>query len=90
MDCCPTQIKDLGCFSSCENVPLPNLSVTGGKMITKFHGHLHVLSGDFAAAIPTDTLNESYTYVVQFYDSLGNLVEINGFDAFRFTLLPKV
>lgn len=90
MQCCPNNIQDLGCFSSCGNVPLVGLSITGGKMVAMYHGYIHVVTGDFNGDIPTSTLNQDYTYVVQFYDSLGDLVLIGGFDAFRFTLQPVI
>jgi hypothetical protein len=90
MNCCPSSIRDLGCFSACENVPLAGLSLTGAKLVTTFNGRLHTITGDFNGQIPTATLNEDYTYVVQFYDSQGDVVVIGGFDGFRFTLQTPI
>ena len=90
MQCCPTNIQDLGCFNSCGNVPLDGLSITGGKMVASYHGYTHIVTGDFADEIPTATLNQDYTYTVQFYDNNGDVVTIGGFDAFRFTLQPVI
>ncbi len=90
MQCCPTNILDLGCFPACNNVPLDDLAVTGGKMVTTYHGYIHIVEGDFTDEIPTDTLNQDYTYVVQFYDAQGDVVFIDGYDSFRFTLKPQI
>lgn len=90
MQCCFSNIQDLGCFSFCGNVPLDGLSITGGKMYAYFHGHITKVEGDFEDEIPTETLNETYTYVVQFYDSNDDIVSVGGFDAFRFTLKTPV
>lgn len=90
MDCCPTQILDLGCFNACEAVPISGLNETGAKVVTKFNGYLQTFTGDFNGSIPTDNLNERYTYVVQIYDTNGDVIVINGFDGFRFKLLPPI
>lgn len=90
MQCCPSNILDLGCFSSCGTVPLDGLAVTDGTMVTSYHGHTHSVAGDFDGEIPIGTLNQDYTYVVQFYNTTGEVVTIGGFDAFRFTIKPVI
>lgn len=91
MQCCPTNIRDLGCFTSCqEAIALDGLSVTGGTLVTDYHGHTYTKQGDFENEIPIGNFNQAYTYVVQFYDSNGEVVSVGGFDAFRFTIKPVI
>lgn len=91
MQCCPTNIRDLGCFPSCqEAIALEGLSVTDGTLVTEYHGHTYTEQGDFTDAIPIENFNQDYTYVVQFYTAEGEVVSVGGFDAFRFTIKPVI
>lgn len=96
--CNCTATLNLGCFNSCETFDTGIPQTGTVTMIATFSGVSQIVEiedgpSDANIMVDTSVLNESYTYIVQFKDSDGEIItlEVDGttYDCFKFEVSPK-